>query len=43
MTDKIKRILTNKSGSGFPLIIAIALALIIIFTAISSSWDSYFS
>lgn len=35
MTDKIKRILTNKSGSGFPLIIAIALALIIIFTGIS--------
>ncbi|ADY54433.1 MULTISPECIES: hypothetical protein [Clostridia] len=35
MTEKIKQILQGKSGSGFPLIIAIALSLVIIFTGIS--------
>jgi len=33
--EKIKRILQGKSGAGFPLIIAIALSLVIIFTGIS--------
>ena len=32
---KIKRILENKSGAGFPLIIAVTLSLVIIFTGIS--------
>ena len=35
MTDKIKQILRGKGGAGFPLIIAITLSLVIIFTGIS--------
>ena len=35
MTDKIKQILREKCGSGFPLIIVITLSLVIIFTGIS--------
>lgn len=33
--EKIKYILKNKSGSGFPLIIAVTLSLVIIFSGIS--------
>ena len=33
--EKIKRILKDKSGSGFPLIIAVTLSLMIVFTGIS--------
>lgn len=33
--EKIKRILKDKSGSGFPLIIAVTLSLVIVFTGIS--------
>lgn len=33
--EKLKHILKNKSGSGFPLIIAVTLSLVIIFTGIS--------
>ena len=32
--EKIKRILKNKSGSGFPLIIAVTLSLVIVFWAL---------
>ena len=35
MTDKIKQILRGKGGEGFPLIIAITLSLVMIFTGIS--------
>ena len=35
MTDKIKQILRRKDGAGFPLIIAITLSLVMIFTGIS--------
>ncbi len=35
MTDKIKQILRRKDGAGFPLIIAITLSMVIIFTGIS--------
>ena len=35
MTDKIKQILRRKDGAGFPLIIAIILSMVIIFTGIS--------
>ena len=33
--EKIKRIFKDKNGSGFPLIIAITLSLLIVFTGIS--------
>ena len=33
--EKLKHILKNKSGSGFPLIITVTLSLVIIFTGIS--------